>query len=115
VYLDFMAWLQQDGFEYQTRSMVHYAELKAQVPVADRSTDLDSWTRLDAHLRELRDREFDQSAALVRAQLHDELLTRYESSKATNDRRLRADAAVLEAGRLLTDATRYQAELASRP
>lgn len=115
VYLDFMAWLQQDGFEYQTRSMVHYAELMAQVPVADRSTDPDSWTRLDAHLRELRDREFDQSAALVRAQLHDELLTRYESSKATNDRRLRADAAVLEAGRLLTDATRYQAELASRP
>jgi carboxyl-terminal processing protease len=115
VYRDFIAWLRQDGFEYQTRSMVQYADLKAQVPAEDRSVDLDSWTRLDAHLRDLRDREFDRSAALVRRHLHDELLTRYESSKATNDRRLRSDAAVLEAGRILTDIPRYRAELAFRP
>jgi carboxyl-terminal processing protease len=115
VYRDFIAWLRQDGFEYLTRSLVQYAELKSQVPAADRSADPDSWTRLDAHLRELRDREFDRSAHVVRAQLHDELLTRYESSKATNDRRLRSDTTVREAGRFLTDATRYRAELASRP
>jgi len=115
VYLDFMAWLRQDGFAYQTRSMVLLAELKAQVPLTDRSTDPESWTRIDRHLRELGDREFDQSAPVVRMQLHDELLTRYESSKATTDRRLRADATVREAGRLLTDSTRYRAQLASRP
>lgn len=115
VYASFLDWLAQDGFAYQTRAMAQYADLMAMVPEADRQADPDSWSRLDARLRDLRDREFRQFAPEVRNQLHDELLSRYLGSKALMERRLRADDAVTEARHVLADPTRYRTLLAVKP
>lgn len=115
VYRQFRSWLATDGFDYETRTMAQFKDLMAMVPEADRQADPEAWTRLDARLRELRDREFQRFEADVRLQLHDELLSRYMGAKALVERRLQADPAVMEARRLLSDPGRYRSLLAVDP
>lgn len=114
-FAEFEEWLAADGFQFETRSMALLDELRGSVPEAERIRNADTWKRMEDQLLRLRDADVDRLAPVVKASLHEELLSRYVGKKALVDYRLSVDPSVLTARELFKDPIRYASILTGRP
>ncbi len=114
-YAEFEEWLASDGFQFETRSMAMLNELRGSVPEAERIRNADTWKRMEDQLLRLRDADVDRLAPVVKASLHEELLSRYVGSKALVDYRLSVDPSIRAARDLFNDPARYASILTGRP
>lgn len=115
VHAEFRQWLAAAGFTYQSRQMAAFEDLRAGVAESDRMRYADVWKRMEDELARLRDEEMDRMTPVVKASLHQELLSRYLGSKALTEQRLIADPVVRASVDLLHNRSRLDALLAGRP
>lgn len=115
IHAEFEEWLASAGFQYQTRSLAMLEELRASVPESERIRNADVWKRMEDQLLRLRDEDVSRLAPVVKASLHEELLSRYVGSKALAEYRLATDPVILSARSLLNDPARMSSILSGRP
>jgi hypothetical protein len=70
---------------------------------------------MEDQLLRLRDADVDRLAPVVKASLHEELLSRYVGSKALVDYRLSVDPSIRAARDLFNDPARYASILTGQP
>lgn len=115
VFAEFEEWLASAGFQYQTRPLAMLEELRGNVPESERIRNADVWKRMEDQLLRLRDEDVSRLAPVVKASLHEELLSRYVGSKALAEYRLATDPVILSARSLLNDPARMSSILSGRP
>jgi carboxyl-terminal processing protease len=114
-FAEFEEWLASAGFTYETRQLAMLDELRASVPESERIRHADVWKRMEDQLLRLRDEDVDRLAPVVKASLHEELLSRYVGSKALTEHRLATDPVILSGRSLLADPVRMSSILTGRP
>lgn len=111
VYREFLEWLESESFTYQTRQMAQLAEIRASVSETELQKYPEVWKRMEDELTRLRSQDFVRLEALIRAELHDEILSRYLGATALIRKRLETDPYIIEALGLFNNSSRYDALL----
>lgn len=115
VYTQFRDWLVAENFTYQTRQMAQLADIRSSVPESEVQRYPEIWKQMEDELTRLRGQDIVRIEALIRAELHDEILSRYLGANALTRKRLESDPSIIEALELFNDTSRYAELLKGKP